>query len=93
MIHHHVSCGHGHTMIMGAAQVITVQPLRQLVTVDPSIGKQGGLSEHLDALILFADPVLIVEPGVSNLMDGGGDKCPALLMPSRTAIRWSSKEK
>ena len=75
MIHHNALLnGHGHTgIIIGAAQVVAVQPLRELVAVDPSIGKQGGFIEQLDALIFLSDLVLVVELGVGDLMDGGAD--------------------
>ena len=67
--------GHGHTrVIVGAAQVVAVQSLRQLVAVDPPIGEQGGFAEQLDTLKFLADLILVVKLGVSDLMDGGADR-------------------
>ena len=76
MIHHNMFLnGYRHTGgIVGAAQVVAVQSLRQLVAVDPSVGKQGGFAEQLDALIFLPDLILVVELGMGDLMDGGADR-------------------
>ena len=61
-------------IIIRAAQVIRIQALRQLIPVDAPVGEQRRLAEQLDRLIFFSDFVLIVEPGVGDLMDGGADR-------------------
>ena len=61
-------------IVIRAAQVIYIQALRQLIPVDAPVGEQRGLAEQLDLLIFFSDFVLIVEPGVGDLMDGGADR-------------------
>ena len=61
-------------IVIRAAQVIYIQALRQLIPVDAPVGEQRRLAEQLDRLIFFSDFVLIVEPGVGDLMDGGADR-------------------
>ena len=76
VVHHNVLLnGHGQPrIVIRAAQVIRIQALRQLIPVDAPVGEQRGLAEQLDRLIFFSDFVLIVEPGVGDLMDGGADR-------------------
>ena len=56
-------------IIVGAAQIICIQPFGQLLSVDAPIGIQGGFLEQLNQLIFLANIVSAMQKGVRDLVD------------------------
>ena len=81
MIHHHmIFDGDGLSgVIVGTAQVIAKQSVRQIVCGNPAIGEQGRHTENFYLLICFSilwllDFFMVVQLAVCDLMDSGGNR-------------------